>query len=128
MVTIMKDVSLEFLEERWTHGIWEDRELQQAILEDDKMFQVGGLYFPDIHVNIPQNWKSGLLDGQALVSRRRPPCLFLTVTMNTKLQVLKHLGLDIENSSRFSPVGDKPRLFDTFVITARVYNQFQTQS
>lgn len=68
--------------------------------------------------------ESQLLDVQALLSRRQLPSLFITVTMNTKFEVLKPPGLFIENSSTFFPAEVKPRLFYRPNKTVRIYNQF----
>lgn len=102
----------------------ETNAVHRVIKEDDEMVQVERLYLLDNHVNSLANWKSKLLDVQALVSRIYLPHLCITVTMETKWDVLKNLGLDIQNSSKLIPAGDTPRLFDTPNITARVYNQF----
>lgn len=44
--------------------------------------------------------------------------------MNTRWDVLKLLGLDIQSNFAFFPAGDTPTFFDTQRTTARVYNKF----
>lgn len=122
--TNTEDVRPEFLEKEQTERIGKGLELQQVTLEDDDTFQVGRLYLPYNHVNSPVYWKSMLLYIQAFVFRRHLPFLFIPVTINTRSDVLKRLGLDLQNHYAFFPVEDAPRLFDRPDKTAGVYHQF----
>ena len=64
------------------------------------------------------------LDVQAIVARRGPPTLFVTVTMNVWREEVHRLGLDNGHSSAFTSQADKQRPFDSPDVVACVCNQY----
>ena len=85
---------------------------------------LGRLYLQDTVINSPVYWKGKRLDVQAIVARRGPPTLFVTVTMNVWREEMHRIGLDNEHTGAFTPQADKPRPFDRPDVVARVCNQY----
>ena len=123
--TNIEDLRLQFLEKDQMKRMATESEVEIATRADGTIDpSAGRLFLPDTVINSPAYWKQKRLDLQAIVTRKGPPTLFITVTMNPWREELNKLGMDTVNKSAFTPVTGIPRVFDRPDLMARVYNQF----
>ena len=116
---------LQFLESDQMKRMATESEVENATRADGTVDPSAGLLFlPDTVINSPAYWKQKRLDVQAIVARKGPPTLFITVTMNPWCDEMDKLGMDIVNKSAFTPVTGIPRVFDRPDLMAHVYNPF----
>jgi PIF1-like helicase/Helitron helicase-like domain at N-terminus len=131
----IEDRRLDYVAGQQKDRIASEEELQDALAHTENVLMgvgnavnpesLGRLYLPASVTGTWGYWKRARLDCQALVSRFGPPSLFITVTMNAFRPEMERLGLDVVHRSSFTPVTNRPRVFDRPDLIARVWNQFQ---
>ena len=123
--TNIEDMRLQFLESDQMKRMATESEVGNATRADGTVDPAAGrLSLQDTVINSPGYWKQKRLYVQAIVARKGPPTLFITVTMNPWRDDMDKLGMDIVNEGAFKPVTEIPRVFDRPDLMARVYNQF----